>query len=491
MNDLAEKALHGAQVAARQVARRPVAPLVLLGFAAAAVVVVAGGRLGAAADVVALSGWLDLQASPNYRISNAIPGAAMVAGIVALLILWVLVLELARRNRISERQMWTVVGAWAMPFVVGPPQLSTDVYTYTAHGLLSRRGLDPYKYAPDVLHTSAVVNAIDPTWRGSPSTGGPLTTLIEHLAASITASHPLAMVIAFRVLGVVSAVAIGVFAAELAGTRRVAAIAFTTGNPAVLLYIVSGCHLTGPLIALVLASLVAATRGRWSYAVVLACLAAGVNPIALVAVPVIIAVHAIGQRNRISWQIAIRDGVLAVATLTIATLIVPDGLGWLRNINVITREHTLFAPANLVSDLISSVVHAASYDDLAVGGRIAALLAAVTVVSYLLVTVLERPLERTIGYALLGIGLLAPVLYPWYLLWGVLCLAPAATRSRRDWLIALSCFACLLNPPGFANPTSQYVTAGALAVLAALLIPRLRHWHHADAQRFAPQPTEP
>ena len=32
------------------------------------------------------------------------------------------------------------------------------------------------------------------------------------------------------------------------------------------------------------------------------------------------------------------------------------------------------------------------------------------------------------GYALLPIGLLGPVLYPWYLLWGLLCLAPTARR---------------------------------------------------------------
>jgi hypothetical protein len=404
--------------------------------------------------------------------------------------LWVLVLELGRRTRLSERQVWVIVAAWAAPFVVGPPQLSTDVYSYTAHGLLSRQGIDPYRYAPTALHSSTIVNAIDPTWRGSPSTAGPMSTFTEHLVASITASHPLAMVIGFRILALGSAIAIGIFAAELAGVRRVSAIAFTTGNPAVLLYIVSGCHLTGLLMALVLASLVAATRRRWSIAVVLACLAAGVNPIAIVAVPVLIAVHAIGQRNRVSWQIAARDGTLAVVTLAVVTLLVPDGLGWARNTSVITREHTLFAPANLVSDVLSSVVHAASYDDLAVGGRIAALLAAITVVSYLLVTVLARPLERTIGYALMGIGLLAPVLYPWYLLWGVLCLAPAATRGRRDWLIALSCFACLLTPVGFAVRTAQYVTGGGLVVIAALLAPRLRHWKRADGRRFAPQPTE-
>ena len=73
----------------------------------------------------------------------------------------------------------------------------------------------------------------------------------------------------------------------------------------------------------------------------------------------------------------------------------------------------------------------ASYDDLAAGARITVVTAMVCVLIYLVVTARQRSLERTAGYALLALAVLSPVTYPWYLLWGVVCLAPAATGVRR------------------------------------------------------------
>ena len=475
MNDLAQMALHGAQTTARHLARRPSAPLAIVGFVGAGVTVVAGGRIGAAHDALPLTRWLGLLAPASYQIENAIPGTVMLIGIAALVSAWMLAVELCRRGRIGERNLWLVATAWATPFVIGPPVLSTDAYTSTAHGLLIRAGLDPYRYAPDVLNKPHVINAIDPSWRGSVSTGGPVATFLEHLAVAITGGHPVATVIALRVFAVFSAVAIGLLAGALGGavgSRRVTAIGLTAANPAVLLYVVSACHLDGAMIALLLGALVCANTNRWTLAVVLACLAAGIKPIAFVAVPAMIAAHAIGQRRQFAWRIAARDTAVAVATLVAATLVVNDGIGWLRNVDVITHEHTTFAPASIVSDLLSAVIPGSSYDDLAVGGRIAALLAAATAISYLLVTVLERPLERTVGYALLAIGLLAPVLYPWYLLWGVCCLAPSATRVRRDWVLALSALACVLTPAGLGDRSAEWVTIVAAALLGGGLIAR-------------------
>jgi hypothetical protein len=473
MNDLAEKkALHGAQATARHLARRPSAPLAIIGFVGATAAVVAGGKIGAADNAVPISRWLGLLAPPSYQLVNAIPATVMLAGIVVLSGAWMLLVELCRRARISERTLWLITAAWAVPFVIGPPQLSTDVYSSTAHGLLIRIGLDPYRYAPDALNKPHVINAIDPSWRGSVSTGGPLTTFLEHLASAITGGHPVATVIALRVFATCTAVVIGWLAGRLAGPHRIPAIALTAANPAVLLYIVSAGHLDGAMIALVLGALVCVNAHRWTLAVVLACLAAGVKPIAIVVLAMLIAVHAIGQRRHFAWRIAARDALVAVATLTASTLVVSDGVGWLRNVDVITHEHTPFAPASIVSDLMSAVIPGASYDDLAVGGRIAALLAAVTAISYLLVTVLDRPLERTVGFAFLAIGLLAPVLYPWYLLWGVCCLAPSATRARRDWVVALSALACVLTPAGFGDRTAESVTIGAAALLGGGLLAR-------------------
>ena len=468
MNDLAEKALHGAQAVGRHLARRPTTPLATVGFVAAAVVVVAGGRLGAARDALPMSTWLDLLASAGYQVTNDIPAAAMTLGIGVLLAAWGFVLFLSRRRRISETQVWTIAGFWGAPFVIGPPLLSTDVYSSVAHGLLVRHGLDPYRNAPTALGHTAITSAIDPSWRGIASTGGPLSTLTEHLAISIAGGNALLAVIVLRALAVVCTVAIGVLAAELAGGRRADAIALVSLNPATLLYLVSGAHLDALMLALLLGALVCTSQRRWLLAIVLACLAAGVKPVALIALPAIMVVHAIGQRSHLSWRILARDMLVAAVTITVCALVVDDGLGFARNVSDSTHEHTFWAPANLLSDMIAPIVSSASYDDLSIGGRVAALLAAVTAVVYLLVTVRHRTLERTVGYCLLAFALLGPVLYPWYLLWPICCLAAGSSGLRRDWVIALSCAAAVLTPAGFSDRTTEVITTIGLAVVAAV-----------------------
>ncbi|MGH8960460.1 MAG: polyprenol phosphomannose-dependent alpha 1,6 mannosyltransferase MptB [Jatrophihabitantaceae bacterium] len=482
MNDLAEQALHGLDLARKQIIRHPVASLTVGGFLAATVTMVAGGQIGASASATPLRSWFGLLPD-NGTAGDAVAGTVMFGGILALLLLWIVAVARLRPNACSERQLWTLVGAWAAPFVLGPPLLSTDIYTFAGQGLLQRAGIDPYKHGPSALGHHAIVNAIDPTWRSVPSTSGPLGTLLEHLAVAITGGDAFGTVLVLRVLGLACLFAIGRLAGELAGPHRIPAIALTALNPALLLYVVSSAHLDGVLVALLLGSLIASAQRRWLLALVLVCAAAATKPVAIAAVPAVLLAHCLGQRSHIAWRIAARDVAIAIACLAAFSFLVPDGLGWRHNFSSVTREHTPFAPASIVSDMIRWIVPSASFDDLAVGGRIAVVVAAVGIVIYLLVTMRARSLDRTIGYSLLAIGLLSPVLYPWYLLWGVVCLAPAAVGVRRDWVVALSCAACVLIPAGFSSRVADTVTLVTLLVIAIVLLPTL-YLHHQAQRRL-------
>ena len=472
MNDLAELALRGLDQARKRMLRHPVVALGVGGFVVSSTIVVAGGRLGASPQTRPLSSWFGLLPVTGGR-TDTVVGTVMFAAIATLLGLWLVAISVLRTGRCSEGRAWALAASWAAPFALGPPVLSADVYTYTGQGLLSRAGLDPYATGPASLGSARIVSAIDPTWRSARSTAGPLAVFTQHLAEAITGGHALATVIVLRVLGVACTVAIGILAMEIAGPRRVPALAVTVLNPAVLCYVVSSPHFEGPLAALLLGSFVAAARRRWLLAVVLVCAGAALKPVALVAVPAVLVAHAVGHRSRIAWRIAGRDLAVAAATLTVPMLIVRNGLGWRHNLDTVTREHTPFAPASILSDAIRPVVPSASFDDVAVGGRITVVLAAVGVVAYLLATMRDRPLDRTVGFSLVAVGLLSPVLYPWYLLWGTLCLAPAAVGVRRDWVVALSAAACVLMPAGFGARTAHAVTLAALVVIGLVLLPNL------------------
>ena len=70
---------------------------------------------------------------------------------------------------------------------------------------------------------------------------------------------------------------------------------------------------------------------------------------------------------------------------------------------------------------------------------------------------------------MLAIGFLGPVLYPWYMLGGVVCLAPTARTARRDWIVLISAVACVLSPPGFSKVISVVLTLGGLAIGLAVV----------------------
>jgi len=276
----------------------------------------------------------------------------------------------------------------------------------------------------------------------------------------------LAAVVVLRVVGVLVAIWIGRLATELAGANRSRALTLTVLNPLVLLYVVSSPHLDGLMVALVLSALVAAGQRRWPAAVALACVAGSVSAQGFVVVPVVIAVHLLGRRTVPAWRLVGRDLAVAIATTGVIGAVVSDGFGWTSTVRKQFASHTPFSVAGVIGKAMKPIVRGASYDDLAAGGRIAAVSAMVCAIVYLVATVKDRTIERTAGYALLAMALLAPVLYPWYLLWGTLCVAPTAYGTRRVLVLALCAAGCLMTPPGFSALTSNVITGVVLVLVA-------------------------
>jgi hypothetical protein len=352
--------------------------------------------------------------------------------------------------------------------------MDTTAYSYAAFGLMQRQGRDPYDSGPVVLGSRAILAAIEPGSRGTPSGVGPLGTLLQHLAISSVGGSTLGTVIAFRVIGVLAAIAIGRCATQLAGPQPSRALALTVLNPLLLLYIVSAAHLDGVMIALVLGALVAASQRRWLWSIALACLAGCVSGQAFVAVPAIVVAHWLGRRRVPSWLLIGRDVLVAAAVTVACHLVVSDGFGWLGTVSKQFSAHPPFSIASAIAKVLAPVVRGASYDDLAAGARITTVTATVCALAYLFATCRRRALERTVAYSLLALALFAPLLYPWYLLWGLLGLAPVASGNRRVVVLALSAAGCLLVPPGFGVVTANVLTGCALVVVLAVAVAAVR-----------------
>jgi hypothetical protein len=475
-----------------QVRPRPAA-LAAAGFVAATLTVVTGGRVGPVLGSATLTSWFGLLAGSPARVDGRLlPGVLQAFGIGALVIVWLLTLSAMRAGKWREDVVWRLAAWWAIPFVLGPPLLSSDVYSYAAQGELIARGLNPYVLGPAGLNNGDLLNAVDPVWRNAPSPYGPLTGLLQHGAVAIGGS-PVGAVVALRVVAVLSVVVIGLCAATLATDRmRAAAIALTVLNPLVLLQVVSAAHLEGAMCALLMLALVACRRSP-ALALVAACAAAAIKAPAAAAILLISAQHwrmARSWRTRSpNWAYWLQPVVVVGACWLAFSLLVAHSWGWLSALTTPTVGYTRGSPTALLGDLLSAIVSWAPSPDTTAAARAVGLVAAGCIVCYLAATSDRRQLSRSVGYALLAVAALGPVIYPWYLLWGLVCLAPiAVSRFERRLVVTTSCFACFMGLTGL-NHTGVVVSevllfAAAFAIATgwwgpALVRMRLRR-HVAD-----------
>lgn len=497
MNDLAEQAVRIARACAAQIAHRPLLSAAVGGGVLSAVTMVAGARVGLVRATRPLTTWFGLQDGHGVRADDALPGATMLAALALLLLLWLVVTGITRQGTGTEAHLWWVAGAWAAPFALGPPLMDTSVYTSTAAGLLQRFGHDPYVFGPVRLHGQTVVFAIDPPIRDVASSVGPLGTLVQHLALSVSGGSALGAVIVLRAVAIAGLVWTARSAADLAAhlaghdherpvaARRVYALALVALNPLALLYLVSAAHLDGLMIGFVGAATLAAVRGRWWLALALATVGGSIVPVGFVAVAVLLVA---GLARRPRPAVLARDLLVVAAVAVACALAVRDGLGWLRNSAAQFVVSSPVSPAGILQKVLAVIVPGASFDDLEAAARLTTTAAGLTVVGYLLWTSRRRSLVANVGWALFAVGLLAPVLRPWYLLWGLgagAAVAAAAPRrvvdgtpSVRACIVALTTLGCLIEPPGFGPTTSDILSTVTIVVVGLILVGSvaIRRW---------------
>ena len=83
------------------------------------------------------------------------------------------------------RTAWVILVLWGLPFFLGAPLFSRDLYSYVAQGQLARHGLNPYVVAPSALGPGNLLSSIASVWRHTASPYGPLFVSVSHLGASV------------------------------------------------------------------------------------------------------------------------------------------------------------------------------------------------------------------------------------------------------------------------------------------------------------------
>jgi alpha-1,6-mannosyltransferase len=362
--------------------------------------------------------------------SGSSAGPLLYAGMWVALLLYAVVL--VRAGDISRRAaIWTVAGLHVL-FLLAPPLLSQDVFSYIAYARLGvEHGLSPYTHSPIDIPSDPVFGFAGS--KDAVSVYGPAFTLLTYPLSGLGVAG------AYWVLKVIAAAAsLGVVAlvwrtAERLGRDPVAPALLVGLSPLVLVHVVSAAHNEALVVLLTMAGVYAFARGQPRAAGFWSTFAAGFKASAGLVVPYLV----LGSRPRkVLAGVAAAAGVLVVIGLAGFGTDVLHSLGLLSsNQGRSSRLSFPYVVASVVGD--RSVVRA-------LFGLAFAGVAAWT----LWRTWRGADPIRMAGWATFAILIASAWLVPWYLLWLLPLAALSADRRLAVATVALSGWVLAIGVPG-------------------------------------------
>ena len=403
-------------------------------------------------------------------------------------------------SRLSPRAILVVAGLWSLPLLVSPPLFSRDVYAYAGQGHLVASGVDPYTYGPGVLFGKFGA-AVDAVWAFTPAPYGPVWLWLSGRVVALTGDHVVVAVLLFRLVAVGGLLLVAWALPRLArsyGVPAQRALWLGLANPFVLLHGVAGAHNDVLMVGLLVCGLaVAAGATAGPSTRRLAAAAAIVTVAALVKLPAAAALAYLPLAVPGGWRVRLRSAgvVTAAAAVTAVGLSSASGLGWgwLRTLDAGSARLSIFSPLTGVGVLAGDGLRAVGLVQtpgpvlrlVLAGGLVAAGVTAVVLLSR---ASRLGPL-RALGLTLVSVVALAPVVQPWYLLWGLVLLAAVGGERVPHVLAALSvalCLAVMPNGRSLVRPPLYGLPVLAAAGLALVEVRRSSRELSPGVPRAAP-----
>jgi alpha-1,6-mannosyltransferase len=407
------------------------------------------------------------------------------------------------------RRFVPVFIVWMLPLLVVAPLFSHDAYSYAAQGEEMTRHMNPYVYPPTVLGAGGNpwASGVDKLWGNTTSPYGPVFLLLAGAIVGGVNHNYLASLVGFRVLAVVGVVLLAIYTPRLArsyGHDPAKAFVLVALSPLVLLHLVGGDHNDALMIGLLVAGLALARERHPLIGIVLCSLAGLVKVPGLVGV-VFVAWDWAGdgtpprdRLRRTALGLAISGVTLAAVTEAIAldTGAIGHGWGWVSALKNPGTVNSWMDPATGLGTLIGKLVNGVGFGmhvtTIVSATRWVGLLAAALIAVWLLLRADGAGILWGVGLTLLAFGALGPVVQPWYLVWGLVALAPVAEGRTRAAIVAVSAVFSFLGLPGgrllvhqlgAANPLLVAAAAAALAAIGLLsFVPRLRQLRREHRQ---------
>ncbi|MCB0877242.1 MAG: DUF2029 domain-containing protein [Solirubrobacterales bacterium] len=332
--------------------------------------------------------------------------------------IWAVLLAYAR----DLGMRWTtwVTGVLLAIFVLAPPLLSLDLFSYIAYARLgAEHGLNPYEFAPAAIPFDDAARRVQ-DYRDAVSVYGPLFTLGTYPLGLLGVPFALWSLKLVAGASVAAIAAIVARLARLRGVEPAGAVAFVALNPIVLVQLVGGGHNDALTIAIAIAAIAASLAGRPLTAGVGYVVAAAVKVSGGIYAPFAIAGTGGGGRRRLIAGIAAALAVVAAVSL----------------LSFGSHASEALSVAGGNQDRISrwsvpAVLSRGTGIDVDAIRTLAVVALGIVVVWLLAAAARGLDWVRAAGWATLGVLLATAYIVPWYLIW----LLPVAAISRDRVLI--------------------------------------------------------
>ena len=454
----------------------PALGLSAVALVAGMVVVAASARALTSLETSLLGRWSRATSWPGDQVITAFDGrpaapSALLGAVAGLVVVWLVAVALAARQRLPGAWGWVPRLAWVAPFALAPPLLSRDAFAYAAQGQLVGRGVDPYRHSVSSLgaHSSAL-QVVDPVWRHSLTPYGPLGIQVEHVASWAGGGREVLVLVALRVLAlaalVVTFVLLRRYVPALGDDLRF----WLLFNPLIVLHAIGGMHLEALMCPMLLAAVLLLQRQRAALAGLAAGAALDTKATAVVFLLGMVVYAATQLGRRLLLQLV---GGAAAAIAANVLLLPRDPYGWVSALVDTAQTRTMSAPsttAYLVITRLTDVVGISNPPHLLTALRAAAVVGGVLAAALVLRRPGRHALPWLVGASALALLLAAPVLWPWYLAPSAVVLLAAPSGLLRP--ILLGAVPALLAVPLTYDGTLRLTAAADLVAVTAWLV-----WH--------------
>jgi hypothetical protein len=360
---------------------------------------------------------------------GALGGPLFYAGLWLALALWAVVV--VRSGTLQRRAVLVAIVLAHALFLLAPPLLSQDVFSYIAYARLGvEHDLNPYEHAPLDIPRDAVY-----PYAGSKhatSAYGPLFTLLTYPLA------PLGVPAAFWILKVIAAlaslalVAVVWRTAERLGRDPVQAALFVGLNPLTLVHVVAGAHNEAYVVLLTMLGVLAWAGGRAAAAGALSTVAAGIKASAGLVVPFLVAAGP--ARRAVAGAVA---GACLIAAAALAGF-GADALDALGLLSDNQERSSRWSFPYKTAELLGAVLPGDRLDYRDTVRAVYAAAFAGVALWLLLRTWRGADPVRMAGWATFALLIASAWLVPWYALW-LLPLAAVAGDRRLSLATAALC----------------------------------------------------